>query len=271
MIADIMRNLRRNLRFVRMLVKLRLSHMMVFRLSFFGAFFADASLFAVQLLAFSAIYSQVDSIGDWGRGRMLIFIGTFSMINALNMVIFFFGIVEIPDKIREGALDLYLTKPVSPLLRLTFESVNPGSIPLIVLSAVIIIYGLSVEGLAVTAAAVTAYIALTLLMTLLWYDTMLIIRTIPFFVIAGDSIGWFEGIMFELNMKIPGVLYKGVFKLLFYFVLPYGIMATVPTQLLTGVLSLPALIHALCIVAFFTVFTIWFWRLGVRHYKSPSS
>jgi ABC-2 type transport system permease protein len=266
-----MTTLRSNLRFILLLINLKLSRMMVFRISFFGAFFADAMLFITQLLTFSVIYSRVDSIGGWSRGQMLIFIGTFSMLNALNMVIYFFGLIEIPGKIREGGLDLYLTKPVNPLLRLSFENVNPGSIPLIVFSAAIIVYGVSVEGVAVSAGLVTAYVFLTLLMTLLYYDMELILRTIPFFVISMAAIDRLEGEMLTLNFRIPGVLYKGAFKILFYFILPYGIMATVPTQLLTGTLSGRGLLGALGIVAVFTVFALRFWRFGLKHYKSASS
>jgi len=260
-----------NLRFILLLIKLKLSRMMVFRISFFGAFFADAMLFITQLLTFSVIYSRVDSIGGWTRGQMLIFIGTFSMLNALNMVIYFFGLIEIPGKIREGGLDLYLTKPGNPLLRLSFESVNPGSIPLIALSAVIIAYGVSVEGAVISAGLLTAYVFLLLLMTLLYYDMELILRTIPFFVISMSAIERLEGEMLTLNFQIPGVLYKGAFKLLFYFILPYGIMATIPTQLLTRTLSWPGLLSALAIVVLFTTFALWFWRFGLKHYKSASS
>ncbi|MDR1862927.1 MAG: ABC-2 family transporter protein [Treponema sp.] len=261
----------RNLKFIVLLIKLRLSRMMVFRLSFFGAFFADATLFAVQILTFSAIYSQVDSIGGWTRGQMLIFIGTFSMIDALNMVIYFFGILAIPGKIREGGLDLYLTKPVSPLLRLTFESVDPGSLPLIVLSAGIIAYGVAAEGISLTPLPALAYGALVLLMTLLMYDMELILRTIPFFVISANAIERLEGEMLTLNFRIPGVFYKGAFRVLFWYVLPYGIMATVPTQFLTGALTVPGLLRSTATAVFFTVFALRFWRLGLKHYKSPGS
>ena len=97
---------------------------MVFRFDFFGAFFVDSSLFILQLLMFNSIYSHVDSIGGWQQGEMLIFIGTFSLINAINMTIFFFGIYDIPRKIQEGELDYYITKPLDPLFRLTFENIN---------------------------------------------------------------------------------------------------------------------------------------------------
>jgi ABC-2 type transport system permease protein len=244
---------------------------MVFRLSFFGAFFSDGALFIVQLAAFQAIYSQVDAIGDWSRGQMLIFIGTFSMINGLSMLICFFGIVSIPEKIRSGGLDLYLTKPVNPLLRLTFESVNLGSAPLLLLSGGIVAYGIAVEGAAVTAPLILGYSALTLLMTLLYYDVDLILRTLPFFFIGASAIDRMTDNLVILNFRIPGVIYKGFFKVLFWFVLPYGVMATVPTQALTGTLTPRGLLYALGVVALFTAFTLRFWKLGLSRYKSASS
>lgn len=263
--------MRRNLRFILLLVKLKVSRMMVFRFSFFGAFFADGTLFLIQLLTFSTIYAHIDSIGGWDRGQMMIFIGTFSLINALNMLIYFFGVVSIPNKIKRGDLDQYLTKPINPLLRITFENVNPGSVLLVVMSVMIISYGVSLSKIEVSFLLGVGYSVLVLLMTLLWYDMEIILRTIPFFVISANGISQLEGHLIELNFKVPGILYKGVFKMLFYFIFPYGIMSTIPTQFLSGSLTTPGLIHALCISAVFTVFTLWFWRFGLKHYKSASS
>jgi len=245
--------------------------MMVFRLSFFIGFFADGMLFAVQLLTFQIIFGQVDSIGNWGQGEMLIFIGTFSMINGLNMFIYFFGVSNIPRLIRTGGLDLYITKPVNPLLRLTFENVNLGSAPLLIFSGVIVAYGVSVLGAEVTAPLLTGYITLTLLMTLLYYDMEVILRTLPFFFIGTSAIDRLEGELIMLNFKVPGVIYQGVFKIIFYFILPYGIMATVPTQALSRTLTAGGLLQALAVVVFFTVFALWFWKFGLKHYKSASS
>lgn len=259
------------MRFIWLLIKYKFSRMMMYRADFFSAFINDGILFIVQLLTFETIYSQVDEIGGWNRGQMIIFVGTFSIINALNMLIYFFGVVDIPGKIKRGELDQYLTKPINPLLRLTFESVNVGSIPLVVLSILIVGYGVSVAGIEVSLSLGLGYTLLVLLMTLLWYDMELILRSIPFFVISANGIMRVEGEMLELNFKVPGVLYKGMFKILFYFLFPYGIMSTVPTQLLSGVLTLPGLVQAICTVIFFTFFALWFWRFGLKHYKSASS
>ena len=264
--------MKRNLRFILMLIKMKLSHMMVFRLNFFMVFFADGTLFLMQLLTFEAIYSQVETIGGWSRGQMIIFVGTFSIINALNMLIYFFGVVDIPGKIKRGDLDQYLTKPVNPLLRLTFESINPGSIPLVILSVLIVSYGVSAEGLKVSPPIVCGYTVLVIIMTVLWYDMEVLLRSIPFFlVISADGIMRIEDPLLELNFKVPGILFKGFFRILFYFIFPYGIMSTVPTQFLTRSITLPGVLTAVLTAVIFTVFTLWFWRFGLRRYKSASS
>jgi len=261
----------RNIRFIWLLIRLKLSHMMVFRLSFFGAFLTDGMLFITQLVTFQIIFSQVETLGTWGQGEMLIFIGTFSMINGISMVICFFGVVEIPNKITSGDLDLYLTKPGSPLLRLTFENVNPGSAPLLILSGLIIAYGVQVAGVELSAALILGYSVLVLLMTLLFYDVELIIRILPFFFLGTSNMQNIEANLLELNFRVPGIIYEGLFKVIFFFIVPYGIMATVPTQFITRSLTTGWLLQALGVVVFFTGFALWFWRFGLRHYKSASS
>lgn len=259
-----------NIRFILALFKLRLSRMMMYRLSFFGASFVDGSFFIIWLLMFNAIYSQVDSIGGWTKGQTVIFLGTFSLLNAFIMIFSFFGVITIPGKIISGEMDLYLTKPINPLFRLSFENINPGSLPLVPLSIGIIAYGIRLQGIQVKAGSWVLYMIYIMLMTILYYDLEVIIRTIPFLVISA-GVERIEDAALNLCMRIPGVVFKGVYKFVFYFILPYGIMATIPTQIITESLSASMLLLAAAIVLFFTVFTLWFWRFGLRHYKSASS
>ena len=263
--------IRKNLRFIFTLLKMKFSRMMIFRFDFFGGFFVDSSLFILQLLMFEAIYSKVDSVGSFRRGDKIIFIGTFSLINAINMTVFFFGTYDIPRKIRDGELDYYITKPVNPLFRMTFENVNPGSFPLVIASGVIIFYGISVLNLKVSIAGAVVYVMWVLMMTLLWYDILIILRTVSFFTFSSTAMEQLEENLLPLNMKIPGIAYKGIFRFLFYFVFPYGIMATFPTQYLTGTLSWPGMVYGIVLTCFFTLFMLWFWKAVLRNYKSAGS
>ena len=261
----------KNVKVVKELIRLRFQNMMVFRLAFFGPFFVDGSLFIVQLLVFKAVYSNVDKIGTWGSGEMMIFIGSFSLVNAINMIVYFFGVIGIPWKIKNGEMDLYLTKPVSPLLRLTFENINPGSLPLLLLSVAIISYGVALSHIELTVIIILKYAVGIFLMTILWYEMEVIIRALTFFIGSTSSIGRIEEAGIDLCMKVPGIALKGIYKIIFYFILPYGIMATFPTLSLVGEDSMGTWLWSVGSVILFGVFMAIIWKLGIRKYNSVSS
>lgn len=264
-------NLKRQFRIIYMLFKMKLSKSMMYRLSFFGVTFVDGTRVIIQLLLFTAIYSQVDTIGGWDRYQYLFFLGTIAFIDSVVMILTFFGVISIPGNIRSGRLDLYITKPINSLLYQSFESINIGSLPLCLFNIGLITYSAANMNIEITAIKIIGYIFLILLMTLLWYDLLVIIRTIPFFVIKASSLEKIEGEFVDLCFRIPGVLFKKGLKVLFYLILPYGIIATIPTEFFAGTLELNGFLYAVGIVTFFTAFMLWFWRFGLRHYKSASS
>ena len=133
--------------------------------------------------------------------------GKFSLIDSINMVICFFGVISIPEKIQTGELDLYLTKPVNPLLRITFEKVDPGAIPLLLFSACIIGYGVRESGMSLSYANIMAYLVMVLLMTILFYDMELLLRCFAFFVFSVNNLMKIENTAMDLCMKIPGIAF----------------------------------------------------------------
>lgn len=266
-----MGRMKRNLRVVRVLIDMRIQNVMMYRLSFFGPFFVDSCVFLVQLFVFQAVYYNVDRIGTWGKGQMILYIGTFSMINAINMVICFFGINGIPDKIKSGDMDLYLTKPVSPLLRLTFERVNPGAVPLLILSGVIIAYGIRKGGIEITPSLMLGYAFWVAVMTVLYYLVEVLIRSLSFFILSSGSAVILEETGLALCMQLPGIVFYGAYKVIFYMILPYGIMATIPVQFLTRELTLGGVMWGISVAAVFIMLTAFVWKQGIKHYNSASS
>lgn len=264
-------NLKKNMRVLKELFCLRIHGLMVFRFDFFAPFFVDGSLFLIQLLAFGAVYSNVDRIGSWGRGEMILYIGTFSLLNALNMTVYFFGINSIPHKVRSGELDLYLSKPVSPLFRLTFENISPGSVPLIIMGICIVAYGIHVSDGGLTAAAAAAYVFWVAVMTILYYEVAVIIRSVSLYTVSMARMEQMEEACIDLCMKLPGNVYYGVYKAIFYLILPYGIMATFPVQSMIGEMNLQRAVYGLGIVGMFSAITAAVWKKGLKHYNSTGS
>lgn len=266
-----MNNLKKNLRVLREMLYLRFHGLAVFRLDFFSSFFIDGSLFVIQLLAFRVIYSNVDTIGGWQQGEMILYIGTFSLLNAISMTLYFFGVNGIPGKVRSGELDLYLSKPVSPLFRLTFENINPGSILLIVMSICIIVYGVGLLEMRLTVVQILTYLFWIIVMAILYYDMEVIIRSISLYILLMARIEQIEEACIDLCMKLPGIAFYGVYKFIFYLVLPYGIMATLPVQSMIGEMNYKLALYGIFVVILFSGVTCIVWKEGLKHYNSASS
>lgn len=263
--------MRKKYRIFKALLRIRFQNLMMFRLGFWGPFFVDGSLFLVQLLVFDAIYANVERIGSWGRGEMILYIGTFSLINAVNMIVYFFGVNGITEKIKSGEMDLYLTKPVSPLFRLTFERMNPGSVPLLVFSLCIVGYGAGEAQLKVTWERLCAYCFFLGIMIVLYYCMEVLIRSIAFYFVSSARMEQLEEAGLELCMNLPGIAFYGIYKVIFYCILPYGIMATLPVQSLTGELTPLKAVYGTGLVCAFIGITALVWTKGIRHYNSASS
>lgn len=266
-----MKKFTKNMRVLKELIYLRFHGLMVFRLDFFGPFFVDGSLFVIQLLAFAAVYANVDTIGSWGKGEMILYIGTFSLLNAINMTIFFFGINAIPYKVRSGELDLYLSKPVSPLFRLSFENISPGSLPLVFMSICIILYGMVVSGRSLMPAQIWAYLFWLIIMLILYYEMSVLIRSVSLYIVSMARVDQIEEVGIDLCMKLPGIAFYGMYKMIFYLILPYGIMATFPVQSLIGEMSVTKGIYGVFLVLLFSGITYLVWTQGLKHYNSAGS
>jgi ABC-2 type transport system permease protein len=266
-----MTKLRKPVRIMWTLLRCRVSRQMMYRLSFWTAFWVDLTFFLIQLLTFSAIFRQIDTIGDWKLPHMAIFLGTFTMLDALYMCTYFFGVLAIPEKIRTGALDLYLTKPVSALFLLSVESMDFGSIMLTVPGLMMVTWGARELGLRWSVGMVAGYAALFASMFLLMYCVMVLLRVAAFWLVRINAFNELENALVVFAFRVPGVVYQGIWKFLLYVLLPYGLMATIPTQFLTGGMRLEHWLLVAGVLVGFWVGMVLLWRAGLRRYGSASS
>jgi ABC-2 type transport system permease protein len=253
------------------LFRCRVSRQMMYRLSFWTAFWVDLLIFLIQLLTFYTIFRQIDTIGGWGLPHMAIFLGTFTMLDSLYMCTYFFGVINIPEKIRTGMLDLYLTRPVNSLFLLSVEGLDFGSILLTIPGFMMVVWGVRELGIQVTLGLVAGYVLLFLMMYLLMYCLMVVLRVSAFWLVRANAARELEDTLVQFSFRVPGVVFRGAWKVLLYVLLPYGLMATFPAQFLTGGLHLRHWLLAFGVLGGFLFLTRLLWQVGLRRYGSASS
>ena len=117
-------------------------------------------------------------------------------------------------------MDLYLTKPVSPLFRLTFECMNPGSLPLLLFSAGIIGYGIRTAGIRMSAERILVYLFYLVLMIVLYYEMVVLLRSVAFYLVSNARMEQLEEAGLNLCMNRPGIAFYGRDKVVFFGILP---------------------------------------------------
>ena len=200
--------------------------------------------------------------------QIIVFVGTFTIVDGLGMGTWFFGIISLPEKIRTGALDMRITKPVDTQFLVSAESFNPGSFLGPVAGAFIVRYGMRAGGFSLTPGKLAGYLLLVLMMYLLMYSLSLLVMTCAFFFVKIDALIQAEESAVEFAFRIPGTAFRGAAKFVFMVLIPYGLIATVPTQFLTAGLNWGQGAAVTAITLFFVTATRLFFRFGLSRYSS---
>ena len=244
---------------------------MVYSLNFWIAFVVDVLLFAFILLSFASIYRFVDDINGWTLNQMFIFVGTFHIVDSVAMATYFFGLLYLPGKIQTGSLDIMLVKPVDTQFYVSSDSFNPGSFLGVLSGAAMVTYGLSQGGYTVTGAQLAGYLLLLILMSSLMYSLFLLVRIFAFFFVKIDALTQAQDSAVDFAFRIPGTAFKGISKVVFMLIIPYGLIATVPTEFITNMLAPEQWATVIGITLFFGLFSRLFFKFGLGRYSSASS
>lgn len=249
------------------LVRIRLSRQMSDPAGYWAAFFVDTSVFVIQAASFAAIYLNVDTIRGWDAWRSLFFVGTFTLIDGLFMASYFFGLIKLPREVESGRLDLVLSKPVSPLLLLSFDSINPGSLFLCVPALAMIVAAVRGMGMVASPFTIASYAVAVLLMTALVYELMVLWRCPVFWLTRANPVQEGENLLMEFAFRLPGSLYSGLWRLVFRVFLPYGLIATFPSEVFFAEANAATWLAVMGVVVVFSAARRFVWARGLARYS----
>lgn len=264
-------SLRRNLAIIKALGLIRLSRSAAERGSFWAAFFVDSSLFLTQAFSFWFIFLHSGSASDQAAWRAVFFVGSFTVIDGIYMASFFFGLIRIPELIRTGDLDLLLCKPGNSLVKVAFASVSPGSAALALPGCAMMALAAQRLGMGFSMARLGLWFLAMALMLVLVFDVMVLVRTPAFFIKRGEALQEVEAALMGFGFQVPSWTYRGPERIVFRYILPYGLIAGFPAECFLGLGNPKDLLAALAVVVGFSLAAGLSWRLGLSRYSSSGS
>lgn len=246
------------------------SKAMEFRVDFFFRVVMDIIFYIIQFLFFNILYLHTPVLGGWNIEQMKIFVCAFIFVDAFNMTFFANNAWWFPIYINRGELDYYLTKPVSSFFFLGFREFAANSLINLLLASSILSYFLYISPLNLEPFKIFIFVLLLINGAFLYFMTNLIFLLPVFW--SGSPRG-FADVFYsaEKVFQRPDGIFSGLFKSFFTRVLPFSVMASLPTKYLfeTDTTNTLLIIATSSLCVYFSVFLIW--KVSLKNYTSASS
>jgi ABC-2 type transport system permease protein len=245
---------------------------MSFKANFLLWTFVEVLWFLGQVLFIDVLFSHIDTLGNWTKWQVVALVGTHQVIAQIFQAFFYLNVTQIPELVRTGKLDVYLTLPLDSQFAVSSKQFGVDNLVNALIGVAITGFALSKLNVNPSVGSFVLYVCTVLLGVTVHYSIMFSLSTLCFWIIRAQGLvyGYFN--LFNIG-RYPNSVFRGVFRWIFTWVIPVMLVANVPTQVLTHAAEHPLegalqlCITSLCMFGF----TRWLWNRGLARYSSASS
>lgn len=225
---------------------------------------------AIAAVALWIIFSNTNQVAGWSLEQVIVLIGTYHTVAGVVRAVFAPNFQRLVEHVREGTLDFLLTKPGNSQFLASFRRIAIFAGAESILGLIVVGIGVSrLSGAEGVHAAIAFPFALASGLVLL-YSFWLFIVTFVFWFVRLDNLPQIFWSLFEAA-RYPLEIYPGWLRGVVTYLVPVGVVVTVPARGITGYLQLTSL----AAFAAFAAVALWaasrFWRFGIGKYTSASS
>lgn len=214
---------------------------------------------------YDVVFEKVDILGTWNKSHAMILVGSYIIVESLYIGLSFHSLSLLPKIIVEGELDHYLIRPISTRASLILQEVDFGNV-LNSLLGIGLIYYYSPSS-SVSFYAIASYIAAIGLGFFFLSSVLFFLMSLTFWLGRIDELRDMLAWIIELGSK-PAFVYPKILRNIFYWILPFFLMANVPTEFLRGERH-NIFVFFVSILPFYFL-SQFVWRLGLKRYVSAS-
>lgn len=262
----------RPLRLIGQFVRASFQEEAAYRANFFVSLLHSLLNLATGVLALVILFGQVENVHGWDLPSTLALLGVYLIVSALRGLFIGPGLEALAGmdgEIWSGTFDFTILRPVDTQFLVSLRKWRPFALFDLLLGLGVLGLGIDRLGLALTAGQALAFLLALFAGVLTLYAFLLAFAALVFWS-PGVLFTWvFDG-LFQMA-RYPMGMYPGWLRLVLTWVVPVGVITTVPAQALTGALTLPTLLGALGLALGLAAGASILFRVGLRRYASASS
>jgi ABC-2 type transport system permease protein len=262
----------RYLRLIGQFARASLQNELAYRANFWLGLFHSLLGLVSGVLGLAVLFGQVQTIRGWDLPSALALLGVYLILNALRGLVIgpsLEALAGMDGEIWTGTFDFTLLRPVDPQFLASVRHWRPMALVDLALGLAVLVTAVSQLGPALTASRLGAFLLTLFLSVSILYSLLLAFSALTLWS-PGFLFTWvFDG-LFQMG-RYPVGLYPGWLRLVLTWVVPVGVMTTVPAQALTGRLSPLTLLGSGILAVMLLLGASMLFRAGLRRYASASS
>lgn len=266
-----LREIYKHLMIYRIFVKNSLIAQMEYRFNFIGNLAMESGYLLVKLSYVVVVYRSGVKINGLSPDEILLFIGTFVMLTGVYAGLFMINNFSLRGKIKDGDLDLLLTKPVSLQFMATLRQAD-----LTIFSVDFFAGGIMVAvawtrlGIPATLFNIGGYIGFLLLSSAVSYSLFLMPQILSFWLMNTSAIAEITDSFWDFN-NMPMDIYFNWIKQVGVFILPIFVITNFPPMFVLHKMPPVYLVWSLLLPFILLYLVRRLWSLGLKSYSSASS
>jgi len=264
--------MRRYLEIYWLMIRNSLIREMAFKANFILWMVVELLWFLGQIVFLEVLFGHTERIGDWTKWECVLLVGTHQLTAQLFQAFFYVNLAELPDLIRTGRLDILLVLPVDAQFAVSTRKFGMDNVVNALVGVAIVIFSLYQLQVVPSAQAVALYAVAIAFGVSVHYAVMFFLATIAFWIVRAQGLIYGYYNVFNIA-RFPDVIYRGVFRVIFSYIIPVILVANVPSRLLARAFDSPwnGLAQLAGAAVFVVVGTRLFWHFALRRYSSASS
>lgn len=269
--SELWKELRKHLVIYILFVKNSLIAQLEYRFNYIGAFSMEAGYLLVKLSYVVVVYRSGVTLNGLRPDEVLLFSGTFVALTGLYAGLFMLNNYGLRTLVKDGDLDLMLTKPVSTQFLVTLRRADLTIFAVdVVAGGVMVIVAWARLGLPLSLEALGGYVVFFGLSAIVSYGLFLLPILLTFWLVNATALPGIVDQFWDFN-SMPMDIYSRWIQAAGVFVLPIFVLTNFPPMAALG--RLPAIYMAWAVIlpSVLLWITHAIWERGLRHYNSASS
>jgi ABC-2 type transport system permease protein len=270
-LRNILRELRKHIFIYGLFIKNSLMAQMEYRFNFIGNLSMETGYLLVKLSYVIVVYRSGVAINGLSPDEILLFIGTFVAMTAVYAGLFMINNFRLRGLVKDGDLDLLLTKPVSLQFMATLRQVDVTIFAVdIIAGGVIVAIAWARLQIPLTLYTLGGYLGYMALSSAVAYCLFLLPQILSFWLMNTSAIAEITDSFWDFN-NMPMDIYNRWIKAVGVFLLPIFVITNFPPMFLLN--KMPAAYQAWSLVVPLILLMVvrMLWQRGLRTYSSASS